>query len=156
MRIGRRTRASALVVDAAANDYHLSAASPAVDAGSSLGAPNVDIEGNGRPFGRAYDVGAYEFGGTSPPAADTTPPRISSVRISNVKRRSVTITWMTDEASNSTVRYGRTTAYRGVRSTTSLVVRHAVTVTGLSANTRYHYRVERARTRPATRRPPQT
>ena len=37
---------------------------------------------------------------------------------------------------------GRTTAYGKRRSNTSLVVRHVITVTGLSANTRYHYRVE--------------
>jgi purple acid phosphatase-like protein len=133
---------AALFVDAAANDYHLSATSPAVDTGASLGAPNVDIEGNGRPVGSAYDIGAYELGGTSPPAPDTTSPEISEVRASNVKRRSVTITWMTDEVSTSTVSYGRTTAYGKVRSSTSPVVRHAITVTGLSANTRYHYRVE--------------
>lgn len=127
---------------AGANDYHLSATSPAIDAGSTLGAPNVDIEGNGRPFGPAYDLGAYEFGSASPPGADTTPPEISNVRVSNVKRRSVRVTWMTDEASTTTVRYGRTTAYGKRRSNTSLVVRHVITVTGLSANTRYHYRVE--------------
>src|SRR5918998_4097071 len=93
---------------AGANDYHLSATSPAIDAGSTLGAPNVDIEGKGRPFGSAYDIGAYEFGSASPPGADTTPPEISNVRVSNVKRRSVSVTWITDEASTTTVRYGRT------------------------------------------------
>jgi hypothetical protein len=96
---------------AGANDYHLSAASPAVDAGSSLGAPNVDIEGNGRPSGSAYDIGAYEFGSSSPPAPDANPPVISNVRTSNVKRRSVTVTWTTDEVATTAVQYGRTTAY---------------------------------------------
>ncbi len=87
-------------------------------------------------------MGAYEFGVTSPSGPDTTPPEISGVRVSNVRRRSVPIAWMTDEASTSKVRYGRTTAYGWVRSSPSLVVRHAITVTGLSANTRYHNRVE--------------
>jgi hypothetical protein len=64
------------------------------------------------------------------------------VRVSNVKRRSVSVTWMTDEASTTTVHYGRTTAYGKQRSNTSLVVRHMITVTGLSANTRYRYQVE--------------
>src|SRR5918998_645496 len=127
---------------AGANDYHLSATSPAIDAGSTLGAPNVDIEGKGRPFGSAYDIGAYEFGSTSPPAPDATPPEISSVRVSSVKRTSVTVSWMTDEVSTSTVRYGRTTAYGMRRSNTNLVVRHVLTLTGLSADTRYHFRVE--------------
>ena len=139
VRLGPRR---AVLVDAAANDYHLSAASPAIDAGSSLGAPNADIEGNGRPFGSAHDIGAYEFGSTSPPAPDTTPPEFSNVRISNVKRRSVSVTWMTNEASTTVVQYGRTRAYGKKRSNTDLVVRHGITLTGLSANTRYHCRVE--------------
>jgi hypothetical protein len=128
---------AALFVDAAANDYHLSAASPAIDVGSSLGAPNVDLDGNGRPFGSAHDIGAYEFGSTTPPA-----PEISNLRVSNVRRGSASVTWMTDEASTTVVRYGRTTDYGKKLSNPSLVVRHAVTLTRLSANTRYHFRVE--------------
>jgi phosphodiesterase/alkaline phosphatase D-like protein len=110
--------------------------------GSSLGAPNVDLEGNGRPFGSAHDIGAYEFGGTNPHSQDATPPEISNVRVSNVRRGSVSVTWMTDEVSTTVVQYGRTTAYGKKRSHTSLVVRHGITVTGLSANARYHYRVD--------------
>ena len=49
---------------------------------------------------------------------------------------------MTDEVSTTVVQYGRTTAYGKKRSNTNLVVRHIITLTGLSANTRYHYRVE--------------
>jgi phosphodiesterase/alkaline phosphatase D-like protein len=102
----------------------------------------VDVEGNGRPFGPAHDIGAYEFGSSSPPAPDTAPPEISNLRVSNVTRDSVRVTWMTDDASTTTVRYGRTAAYGKQRSNTSLVVRHVITLTGLSANPRYHYRVE--------------
>jgi chitodextrinase len=64
------------------------------------------------------------------------------VRVSSVKRNSVTVNWMTDEVSTSTVRYGRTTAYGMRRSNTNMVVRHVLTLTGLSADTRYHFRVE--------------
>jgi hypothetical protein len=56
---------------AGTNDYHLSAPSPAIGTGSALGTPNVDIEGNGRPFGSDYDIDTYEFGSSSPPR---TPP----------------------------------------------------------------------------------
>jgi len=133
---------ASLFVDAAANDYHLSTTSPAIDAGDPFGAPNVDLEGHGRPFDSAHDIGVYEFGSTSPPAPDTAPPEISSVRVSNVKRGSVNVTWMTDEASTTVVQYGRTAAYGKKRSNTDLVVRHGINLTGLSANTRYHYRVQ--------------
>ncbi len=102
----------------------------------------MDIEGNGRPFGTAYDIGAYEFGSSSPPAPDTVPPEISNVRISNVGRTSVSVTWITDEASTTVVRYGRTTAYGIKRSSTSLVVRHRITLSGLSSNTRYRVESE--------------
>jgi len=130
-----------LFADAAASDYHLSATSPAVDAGSPVGAPGADIEGHARPFGSNYDIGAYEFGSTSPPAPDGTPPKISNVRVSQVERTSVTVTWRTDEVSTTVVRYGRTTSYGKARSNTNLVVRHVVTLRELSPDTRYHYRV---------------
>jgi hypothetical protein len=43
------------------DDYHLSAGSLCIDAGTSSGAPNTDLEGNPRPQGAGYDMGAYEF-----------------------------------------------------------------------------------------------
>lgn len=48
-------------VNAAAQDFRLSQASPAINAGTSVGAPPFDLEGRSRPQGPAYDVGAYEF-----------------------------------------------------------------------------------------------
>jgi hypothetical protein len=62
---------SALFVNAAGNDYHLSATSPAIDAGAILfgiaNAPTVDIAGTSRPQGKGWDIGAYEFVPSSPP-----------------------------------------------------------------------------------------
>ncbi len=42
-------------------DGHLQQGSPAIDRGTSQGAPNDDIEGNIRPQGAGFDIGAYEF-----------------------------------------------------------------------------------------------
>ncbi|MFA6435488.1 MAG: choice-of-anchor Q domain-containing protein, partial [Elusimicrobiales bacterium] len=42
-------------------DYHLKAASPAIDAGTSQGAPADDYDGVARPQGSAFDIGAYEY-----------------------------------------------------------------------------------------------
>lgn len=67
-----------LFVDSAGGDFHLQAGSPAIDAGTSNGAPATDLEcrvrvddpatantgGGASPY---YDMGAYEFGS---PAAD--------------------------------------------------------------------------------------
>ncbi|MBL7178005.1 MAG: C10 family peptidase [Desulfobacteraceae bacterium] len=48
-------------------DYRLAAGSPCIDTGTSSGAPNTDIDGNPRPQGSGYDMGAYEF---APPCPD--------------------------------------------------------------------------------------
>jgi predicted GH43/DUF377 family glycosyl hydrolase len=49
-----------LFVDAASGDFHLQAGSPCINAGTSTGAPAVDIEGT--PRGATPDIGAYEWG----------------------------------------------------------------------------------------------
>ena len=50
------------LVDPAGDDFHLQAGSPAIDAGSSLGAPTIDFDGNPRPRpGGGFAIGAYEF-----------------------------------------------------------------------------------------------
>ncbi|NOQ22584.1 MAG: hypothetical protein GQ565_08050 [Candidatus Aegiribacteria sp.] len=46
--------------DPSNGDFHLQTSSPAIDAGSSTGAPSDDFEGTSRPQGSGYDMGAYE------------------------------------------------------------------------------------------------
>jgi hypothetical protein len=48
-------------VDAAGYDVHLLDDAPAIDAGTSTGAPEFDHDGIPRPQGDAVDVGAYEW-----------------------------------------------------------------------------------------------
>lgn len=45
-------------------DFYLNSSSPAIDTGSSTLAPSTDINGNPRPYGGGFDIGAYEFGAT--------------------------------------------------------------------------------------------
>jgi len=79
----------------------------------------------------------------SPP--DTVPPQISQVTATNVTSNSATIGWITDEPADSQVEYGLTTAYGSATpKNNDLVTQHIVSLTGLSANTLYHYRVRSA------------
>ena len=50
-----------LFVNPAIADYHLTSNSPAIDHGLMLPQVLVDLDGNLRPGGAAYDIGAYEF-----------------------------------------------------------------------------------------------
>src|SRR5262249_19495797 len=87
---------------------------------------------------------AYSFGASaSPPPTDTTPPTISSVTTSNISSTGATLTWTTNEPADSQAEYGLTTSY-GSQTTlgTALVISHSVTISGLSANTTYNYRVK--------------
>ena len=51
---------SAIFVNPAVPDLHLSVGSPAVDSGTSVGAPVADFDGVQRPQGPAHDIGAFE------------------------------------------------------------------------------------------------
>jgi hypothetical protein len=42
-------------------DFHLQAASPAIDAGMADQAPGTDYDGRSRPTGLGYDIGAFEY-----------------------------------------------------------------------------------------------
>lgn len=42
-------------------NFHLQSGSPCIDAGTSENAPNTDIDGDSRPQGKGYDIGADEY-----------------------------------------------------------------------------------------------
>ena len=75
-------------------------------------------------------------------AQDTTPPHISALDAAPAQDGSATVSWTTDEPSDSSVEYGTSTssldqsASDGA-STTS----HSLKLTGLQLNTTYYYRV---------------
>jgi hypothetical protein len=51
---------SQLFVNAASNNYQLSATSPAINAGTALDAPSTDLLGYPRPSDGGYDIGCYQ------------------------------------------------------------------------------------------------
>src|SRR2546425_3204782 len=76
-------------------------------------------------------------------ANDTTPPLISKVVASTISSSAATITWTTNQASDTQVEYGLTTTY-GKVTTLNIkgVTLHSQTLNGLDRNTWYHYRVK--------------
>lgn len=72
---------------------------------------------------------------------DVTAPTITSVAVSGISTSQATVTWTTDELSNSNVTYSTNTSYNNSATSTSMVTSHSVTLTGLSPNTTYNIRV---------------
>jgi phosphodiesterase/alkaline phosphatase D-like protein len=80
----------------------------------------------------------YAFTTTS----DATPPTISDVSV-RLQPTSADIIWTTNELADSQVEFGLTNAY-GTTTTldSTATTRHVVTITGLTAQTAYHYRIK--------------
>jgi chitodextrinase len=77
------------------------------------------------------------------PTPDTTPPVISNVTAGNIAQTSATITWTTNEPSDSQVEYGTAVSYgNSTTLNTTLVTNHSTNLAGLVASTDYHYRVK--------------
>jgi|GEM_PF-890409 len=73
---------------------------------------------------------------------DTTVPGISSIQINSITTSSATISWNTNEAASTQVEYGVTSAYgNNTGETSSLLLSHSATISGLAANTTYNFRV---------------
>ena len=69
------------------------------------------------------------------------PLTISSVASGSITDTSATVTWTTDEAADSVVNYGTTTALGSTESDSALVTDHAVGLTNLAPSTLYYYEV---------------
>jgi hypothetical protein len=80
---------------------------------------------------------------TTTAVTDTTPPVISAITATSITDTGATITWTTDEASDSQVEYGLTTSYGSTTTlNATMVTSHSVPITGTAATTLYHYRVK--------------
>ncbi len=75
---------------------------------------------------------------------DTTPPTISNIILSAITSSGATISWTTNEAADTQVEYGLTTAYGSNSALNSTLVTspHSATISGLAPGTSYHYRVK--------------
>ena len=78
-------------------------------------------------------------------SGDTSPPVISQIEAGAVTTHSATITWLTDESSDSQVEYGPDEQYGLLTPVdTILTTGHQMTLSGLQAGQLYHYRVRSA------------
>lgn len=80
---------------------------------------------------------------TAGTSTDTTAPILTNILVSNLTPSGATITWTTNEGSDTQVEYGLTTSYGS--STTpnaAMVTSHSQALSSLTAITLYHYRVK--------------
>ncbi len=69
------------------------------------------------------------------------PPTISNIAVTNITSSSATVTWTTDQPSDSLVEYGETSAYGSSQYDAAMTTSHSVLLTGLTMGTTYHFRV---------------
>jgi chitodextrinase len=130
-----RTSTEPLFVDPIKRNYHLQSSSPAIDAGSSMSTPSYDLEGNGRPQGSGYDIGAYEYETT---LTDTTPPSTPAGLTAKAASSSqINLVWLasTDNVGVTGYRVYKDGALIGTTRSTSYAS------TGLSPSSSYTYAV---------------
>jgi hypothetical protein len=73
---------------------------------------------------------------------DSTPAVLSAVSAGSLTSSGATVTWTSNEPSDSQVEYGPSTAYGSTSPVNAtLVLGHSVALTGLQSATLYHYRV---------------
>lgn len=99
-----------------------------------------DDSGGASPTGCTGSLGTAIEGSVSVPD-----PTISDIVVSDISDTQATITWTTDVAGTSVVDYGTTTDYGSTSSDTSYVTSHNRALTGLTANTTYHYNIKSTR-----------
>jgi hypothetical protein len=69
-------------------------------------------------------------------------PVVTNVTVSAVGDSFATVIWTTDQSSDSVVAYGLTTGYGNLVTNTASLYYHTVNVTGLAANTTYHFQAK--------------
>ncbi len=70
-----------------------------------------------------------------------TAPVISNINVSDITAGSAKITFMTNENTTSTINYGTTSSYGSNIADNVMKTNHEMSLTGLSANTTYHFQV---------------
>ena len=85
-------------VNPSSSDFHLQSSSPAINTGTNQSAPSTDFAGLSRPQGSAYDIGAYEYGGTVTSQAPTV--TLSASPTSITSGTASTLSWSSANATS--------------------------------------------------------
>ena len=97
----------------------------------------TDLVGNTRnSCGHTFQTATHTI------VEDTTPPNITLITVAPITSTSATINFTTDIVGNARVEYGTTAGYgESTPLDTTLSMNHSVTLSSLTPNTLYHYRV---------------
>jgi PGF-pre-PGF domain-containing protein len=88
--------------------------------------------------GYCAEYGTYDI--TTDAVVDATAPVISNTANSSITNISATVTWTTDESSNSLVKYGTTSGtYTTSQTDATYITSHSESLTSLSPTTTYYY-----------------
>ncbi len=90
-------------------------------------------------------VGGGGGGGSTLDNRDLTVPVISDVKVASLGSTSATITFKTSKVANGKIDYGATTTYgQSVDKTDQYGLSHTISLTGLTASSKYHFRITSA------------
>ncbi|MFA4872483.1 MAG: fibronectin type III domain-containing protein [Patescibacteria group bacterium] len=90
----------------------------------------VDEEGN---------TSALSNNASTTTPADTIPPLVSAITVTNITTASARISWATDENATSQVNYGTTTGYGSSTASSTLATTHTIDLISLLPATLYHF-----------------
>src|SRR3989344_5492552 len=107
--------------------------------GLKLGTIPFSIPCSQLPPGIAKKIGQ---GTTTPPLLDTTAPVIVSTSVSDIGTTTARINWTTNELTRTQIAYGTSTSYTTETGwSAGANTNHTHFITGLTANTAYHFRI---------------
>ena len=72
---------------------------------------------------------------------DITAPILSDIKVIGILSNSAIVYWETNEPADTEINYGKTTFYGKTEQKNALTIFHIIYLTGLEANTVYHYRI---------------
>ncbi len=116
----------------------------ATSANVTAGSANWSIQISEDGGTTTVDCGGDSRGTAIEGTVSMPPPQISNIVVSGISDSQATVSWDTDLSTNSVINYGTTTDYGQNKSDSSYVQSHSLTISGLTANTTYHYDVSGA------------